>query len=388
MDNTRIQEHSGSSKTIGRGDKLAAGLMYLSAVALAVAEIIWLLHTASVFSTPLMDQHHTYSNIQPGHAGGYTSFLRHSDRDSDRGAELLLQLNHVSAGDQTASVTLTLDLPATLLNGVVDTGSKENVVDCSPVPTICTAIGADQLLIGGFITDPAGIGGLVRMNPVPIPLDTLQSVHTGPPSTVTLANTRFISGSVPVSLPLDGNSALYPLDWYEFSANLNLYLTSSLEFADSTLPNFILLPVDIISDEGMSDFTVVAAQSNPTAVSGPDLVSIVIVRSSVTRLYILSIALIPLMLALVLGHFIAVRRTEDAVKKPEVMAALAAFLFAVLPLRIVLVPPDLLELTYVDTLLGVGVVALLTILLLEYARSVWPVPVNHAMRFVAWLLRR
>jgi hypothetical protein len=94
-------------------------------------------------------------------------------------------------------------------------------------------------------------------------------------------------------------------------------------------------------------------------------------RSSGTRILTYIMALVPLILALIFLHllfFSTHAHTRDFEEYPE---ALIVTIVAVLPLRIVLVPPEITGLTRVDLLLGVGLIVIVAIAGWKYASEVW-----------------
>jgi hypothetical protein len=163
----------------------------------------------------------------------------------------------------------------------------------------------------------------------------------------------------------------YPFDWYatfgvtdaEFGANgpspiglLNRYD----QYAPPAYNGYIPFRLDVLQAADISPFVVQAgASAEPNG--GSSGVTLQLVRRGTTKLWVVVIAFIPLLLAAALAAVVFGSSSSTGRLKPEGFAGLVAVLLAVLPIRIVLVPADLSDITLVDYLLGFEV-AMLTAL--------------------------
>jgi hypothetical protein len=81
------------------------------------------------------------------------------------------------------------------------------------------------------------------------------------------------------------------------------------------------------------------------------VLTVAVARPARTELYVVAVALIPLVFALLLLAVFLRRPRKDA--GPEGIVGVAAVLLAILPIRLVLVPSEISGLTLVDYGLGV-----------------------------------
>jgi hypothetical protein len=103
--------------------------------------------------------------------------------------------------------------------------------------------------------------------------------------------------------------------------------------------------------------------------SDPNATTVEITRDGPTRAYVYAIAAVPFVLAILLGR-VWLFRAEGAPFQ-EVLVGLSAVLLTILPLRAVLVPPELSGLTRMDYLLGVELLLLLLVGVVQFLRSTW-----------------
>jgi hypothetical protein len=156
------------------------------------------------------------------------------------------------------------------------------------------------------------------------------------------------------TIPIDGDPRRYPFDVYRASVLVSLAGTRS------TLAQ---LPLSLRSeqDPGVSafDWRASTARLSPTTVTigGPvhratlvdsQRLSIEAFRPINTKLFVGFLSLVPLILIFVL----AARLMTAPPRSVEDLAAIAAIMLAILPIRTVLVPSDISALTVVDFTLG------------------------------------
>jgi hypothetical protein len=81
-------------------------------------------------------------------------------------------------------------------------------------------------------------------------------------------------------------------------------------------------------------------------------------RTAATQVYVVVVALIPLLLGLLLLIVFSMGHRTGSLVGPEGIAGVAAVLLAILPIRFVLVPGEISDLTLVDYWLGFEMAAL------------------------------
>jgi hypothetical protein len=178
-------------------------------------------------------------------------------------------------------------------------------------------------------------------------------------------------------LPLAATPREYPFDWYSFRDAFNVtifYLNGSHSEEILVRPSGKTEPplnVKVYADPSLSPLVVDASQAIPTPeeLEGRRL-TVRLMRSSTTQWYVAVIAVIPLLLAALLAVVFlrpgAARRPNIG---PEAIAAVTAALLAVLPIRLVLVPSSVTELTLVDYWLGFEVAVLAAVACLAVRRT-------------------
>jgi hypothetical protein len=175
-----------------------------------------------------------------------------------------------------------------------------------------------------------------------------------------------------LQLELTGDPEQYPSDVYRVSATVSLELPDGIVI-NSPLDEFshmVSTAVQAASTLSGRDTYYIAQDTDTEILELRDL-QFAIVRDFWSRTFIYSVVFTPLLLALVIGDLIrrmGLRRPESAA---VVLISLAAVLLTLLPLRAVLVPPDIPDLTRVDRALTAELMLFLSIFVLGYARSIW-----------------
>jgi len=168
-----------------------------------------------------------------------------------------------------------------------------------------------------------------------------------------------------IVIPLAGAARKYPFDWY--AARGDVTLTTNEAFpevrhveagvqtatggAKAEQSRFELA---LLNDQGIAPFTLAATGSaGATALADTQTIALRFQREATTRWYVVIIALIPLVLALLLSvALFSPHVSGRPTIGPEMLAGVTAVLLAVLPIRFVLVPSEIPELTLVDYWLG------------------------------------
>jgi hypothetical protein len=169
----------------------------------------------------------------------------------------------------------------------------------------------------------------------------------------------------PFDLPLASDPGQYPFDSYVSSAALSLgapegprearYVYCTSQFCSGAVP----ARFQIFKEPSLAGFAV-AVGTRAARFHNRDrqtVLTVRLARPAATKLYVMVLAILPLVFALLL--LIAfVRRPAGADIRGEVIAGIAATLLAVLPIRLVLVPSELTGLTLIDYLLGLEMAVL------------------------------
>jgi hypothetical protein len=170
--------------------------------------------------------------------------------------------------------------------------------------------------------------------------------------------------------PLESVPSRYPFDWYALRGELSVgdpksrIVLCRSEGCSERLPFYLT----VLSGQNMSPF-VMRASTRPAPGNeseGDQTISIQLRRSTTTRAYTVAVACLPLLLGLLLC--VLIFSTSRPVG-PEGLTGVAAVLLAILPIRLVLVPSDVSELTLVDFWLGVEMALLAAIACLAVSRA-------------------
>ena len=180
-----------------------------------------------------------------------------------------------------------------------------------------------------------------------------------------------------IRLPLNARPNRYPQDWYEGSALVTVILPEGLEFVpraeDIGNPGRLMtvkLSLRTPPDTGVVIYYQLTHEGDPIRLNSPDVqgLRLLIRRDPPTRAYVWTMALIPLLLILIaLTQIFQSRRREPSGPGgvwPISLEAVA--LLAILPLRQVLVPPEIRGLTTIDFLLGAELAAFIALIAAQY----------------------
>ena len=179
--------------------------------------------------------------------------------------------------------------------------------------------------------------------------------------------------------PVFGQQNSYPNDWYLFGSFVALSLPQGISLYDgksgfsSTIPVVTMVGLGI----GMSGRQLVVMQQHEPKSPYYVQTEFEIVRDWNIKLYAYAMACIPLAFWTILFHsfLISPHRSEPA--RSSIVEALAVTL-AVLPLRLVLVPSEILELTRIDLTLGLAITLTLLLLAIEYVLETFSIKNRHA----------
>ncbi len=177
----------------------------------------------------------------------------------------------------------------------------------------------------------------------------------------------------PFDLPLDGFPNYYPSDWYSSSFSVYAQLPDNIALRDTfgavhfTLPMDVLVCQNLTIANGWLGFERVGF--NPVILGTSDsvrLVDLYVTRPVATQTFTYLVAILPILMAIVYGHYLFFypRVKEDPLH--DVIIGAATIMIAVLPLRAVLVPPEVQGFTRVDLILGLGLVLIVCLPFLKY----------------------
>jgi hypothetical protein len=162
-----------------------------------------------------------------------------------------------------------------------------------------------------------------------------------------------------VQLPISGYPENFPLDTYVIGGQMGISLPSGVTLPTSPSGTSTTLPLSVVPtvSTGLRGFRFIDFTEDGR--DGTEI-HVHVRRSAQAILFSFSLALVPILLMVVL--FIVARTTRQA-KGLDFLIGSAAILFAVLPIRAVLVPSGLSTLTLIDYLLGweVGILALFAV---------------------------
>jgi len=191
-----------------------------------------------------------------------------------------------------------------------------------------------------------------------------------------------ISGSnmgkvdVAVSVPLIGYPELYPQDNYYLDLDLAFALPDNMvRLINGQTPTGDNADFYEFSPGNLADSMAVKAvvETDAKGVPQAGVYHVSLTRKTLTAWYVYSVALIPLMFALLFLHLLFFSKHFAHKKFEEFTEALIVTILAVLPLRVVLVPAEIEGLTRVDLVLGLGLVLIVGVSICKYASEVWAV---------------
>ncbi len=178
------------------------------------------------------------------------------------------------------------------------------------------------------------------------------------------------------TLPLVAAPQEYPFDWYslrdDFSVTI-FYLDGEKDeeiVARPTKSDEPPVNVKVFGEPALSPLILTASTAKPPREldHGASL-TVRLERSATTRWYVTVIAWIPLLLAVLLCIVLLRANAAEGRIGLEAVAAVTAALLAVLPIRFVLVPAAVAELTLVDYWLGFEVAVLAAVACLAVRRT-------------------
>jgi hypothetical protein len=174
--------------------------------------------------------------------------------------------------------------------------------------------------------------------------------------------------TVITELPLFGQQNPYPNDWNLYGALVSLSLPTGISIFDrksgwSNLP----LRTEVGLGIGMPGRALVVFQNSESGVPYYVKTEFEIVRSTAVKWYTYAMATVPIGFVIILLHsfFANAGKSKGDNARSSIFETLAVVL-AVLPLRLVLVPSEITELTRVDLILGCAITFTFLLFVVKY----------------------
>jgi hypothetical protein len=304
----------------------------------------------------------------------------------DNRATLIVNTMRLNADSSTLTVELELCLPQRLLLRLRAVGGHHQTVVLHRSPrrrglVLSARPGYAHVLVGAYINvydgsfrDPANavdqIHALLRQTGR---YTTFQKLLLGPTPAEPIAGRTSPGGPVSIgrmNLPVASRPSRYPFDWYsavfathiEFESGQIGIKDRKYGFYDAIVPSrVVVVPEPTLHPLDLRP--AVASEGQNT-----EEVRLSLIRPGSTKLFVLVVAAIPGVLALLLGiTLLGLRRGQQF--GTEGFVGVIAALLAILPIRAVLVPSDLSPPTAVDSLLAFEMALLAAIALVGVARS-------------------
>jgi hypothetical protein len=240
--------------------------------------------------------------------------------------------------------------------------------------TSCSDHPASKMLLQYEVQLPSG--GRERENVVEASLCSLiRGSGTGPESGSGCQGGQACIGEPKVTrlgefvLPLAAAQQRYPFDWYAGGATVAVEVEyPAKEVIEGRLQateeyEGQRFELALVNGQQLAPFVLSASANMSTTKPVPAVrIALCWQREGVTRLYVLVIALLPLILGLL--FFVVLfssRLSARAPVGPELIAGVAAVLLGVLPIRTVLVPSEISTLTLLDYWLGLEMAVLVAL---------------------------
>lgn len=173
------------------------------------------------------------------------------------------------------------------------------------------------------------------------------------------------------AVPIDGATELYPNDMYYLNATLKL----SMPGVGAVRPGGTrrrLTNTYIVDGGDMAKTFDVRMQAGAQGE-----ISINVARKGPEQRFIESVALVPIVFALIFLHVLFLHPRLRKLGLEHFLMPIIAAILAILPLRLVLVPNDIEGLTRVDVVLGLGLVTTVAVAVAKYAWEIWSVDDTH-----------
>lgn len=336
------------------------------ALALVLASLVLIAISAYAFLINLGQGHKDSESVlflaANGHVNQITKQQAEEFLANDKRPTLSLEMDRLALADKHLQGSLRFDVSQTVQSELVDANTGKQVFQCDKNQN-CTNVKpqyADkkiQLVAIGTSSEPGSEFEFTKE----VPLKDIGNSVLG----------RVV---YPIDMPLTGFPNLYPQDYYFFDTYLIFSWPNGIirqvngkDPTGADADHYVIDPGNVGESQNVAIKPLVDAKNKP--VEGQFHVSLK--RKTISQIYIYSVAMIPLMFALLFLHLLFFSRHFQHKIFEEFTEALIVAILAVLPLRVVLVPSQLEELTRVDLVLGMGLVLIVAVAMGKYASEVW-----------------
>jgi Uncharacterized protein conserved in bacteria (DUF2188) len=198
-------------------------------------------------------------------------------------------------------------------------------------------------------------------------LRSLLPTAFSPVPVATLANTR-----ISVTLPVFGEPQAFPGDWYAHIATIELDLPGG-----SSMP--LVVEARAVQRLANSAVRIAGGNSCRNQLSGIACLWLIVTTDSSTRVFAYVLAFVPIGLVILsISAFYRTFRRRRHRMKPEEAGGVVLSVLSVIPVRLVVVPSDLVGLTRIDFILGVGLAMALAAATIFTWHSTAPLAVKQA----------
>ena len=184
----------------------------------------------------------------------------------------------------------------------------------------------------------------------------------------------FVGASTSVDIPAVDVSNSYPSDTYLFDLSLATLAGPAASVSGVPSSPFSAVPTQLVVGKGaaLEGSDVAWTQASTAQEFGPFRgAHVLVTRGRITQAFVYAMAFLPLIIIVMMVHLFALGRTRpDRTDVRNLLLAMSGVFLAILPLRTVLVPPDVTGITRVDLILATELAALLLTVTGAYARSV------------------
>ncbi len=279
----------------------------------------------------------------------------------DRRISMTLEAQKVNYADKTLDATVTFELPGGVQKNLYDIATGNNIYSCDQSEVCHLKPAYRNMTLTLQLLTASSEPGTNHDYQWTVPLVDIEN---------SLLNHVVRS----VTIPMSGFPDLYPQDYYfgdfvlgwTVSGNVTHLVNGKAPTgADQDVYNFE--PGNVGEQMNVKVAPLLDGKGKP--VQGDFHVSFH--RTTQEQLYIYSVALIPLIFAFLFLHLLFFSQHFHHKVFEEFTEALIVAILAVLPLRAVLVPPELTGLTRVDLVLGIGLVLIVGVAIGKYASEIW-----------------
>ena len=354
---------------------IRAALLIIAAVLVTSTAFLFVDELSSVGRPPALGRTVAVGNARSIHAEAESACYIEQQPEGEP-VHVIVVVSSFDPRAETANLDVSLCIPATLWDALYveeeATGKRHPV---SPQASFRITPQYANIRIGvGYepiVPSTSGEGGIgepaYRTTTVRRLFEEIETGHESAPSLVPVGH--FV-------IPLETAPRRYPFDWYAASGKLNVEAPGTgLRYCEEGTPCDEELPfrVSVAKGPAIAPFVLSAGAAArrseaPLPKDYSQVFTLRLERAATSQWYTVVVAAIPLLLGLLLGVVLLGVTARNAIGA-EAIAGIAAVLLAILPIRLVLVPSDISELTLVDYALGFEMAALAALACLVIRRA-------------------